>query len=251
MPQSQLTGRDWIALNQRQRRFLKLYLGDSEIAGNGTRCYMAAYSQENIQCAQRSASKLLKNPHVRALIDKVESAAFEELQIDAKYVLGQSIRLLDRAMGDDSFDVVEVETDPDTGSERVSVTSQRSYDPATAHKALQLIGQHKDVQAFQVTVEHNHTHHLEQRLAARSKLIEGRATQVLDADPGEAQQLVELEHAPAHSDHVESHAEAGGSSTGVDPAGQTSKGSMPAEVNEERARAQEKTSSERAGATAD
>ena len=261
MPQTQLNGRDWIALNQRQRTYLKLYLGDSKIAGNATRCYMAAYSQENVQCAQRSASKLMTNPHIKALIAKVEAAAFEQLQVDAAYVLDQSVRLLDRAMGDESVEVIETHTDAD-GSERVSVTQRRDYDPATAKAALQLIGQHRQVQAFQVTVEHNHTHHLEQRLAARSKLIEGRA-QVIDDppalasdDPAQVQQLAHVDPAPAHvdiTDHDQnSHTPKGeGGQAPAAPAGHTSKRVHAGGGQEERARAQEKTSAERAGATAD
>ena len=43
-----------------------------------------------------------------------------------------------------------------------------------------MIGNHRDISAFTQNIEVSHTHHLEQRLAARSKLIEGSA-QVLDA----------------------------------------------------------------------
>ena len=189
-------GNHYQSLNAKQRQYIKLYTGHSQLGGNATRCYMAAYDQKNEFCAQRSASFLMNhNPHIAAILAQAEERAINQITINAKYVLDQSVRLHRLAMGDDSFDHVVVETDPDTGEERTTVTEQRSYDPATAKAALQLIGQHKDIQAFSVTVEHTHTHLLERRLAARSKLIEGRATAVDPAQvahqPGvEAAQVV-------------------------------------------------------------
>lgn len=252
-----------MALNHRQRQFVRLYLGDSSINGNGTRCYMAAYSTDNEIAAQRSASRLLKREHVRAIIDAVEAEALDQLQIDANYVKAQSLRLYARAMGDEPFEYAEVQTDPDTGADTVTVTSRREYDPATATKALQMIGQHKDIQAFTQTIEHNHTHHLEQRLAARSKAIEGRA-QVLD-DPAQVGQLVD-DPGPGQGDPAaqvgtfppfdagdhHNDADTVGADTGgrADTAEHTQ---APKRVHagggqEERAHAREETSSERAGA---
>jgi hypothetical protein len=100
----------------------------------------------------------------------------EATGINAEYVLRQSIRLYDRAMGDEAIPgETTIETDPETGQERVTTSECHEYDPATARQALQMIGQHKSVQAFSQTVEHNHTHTLENRLAARSKAIEKAA----------------------------------------------------------------------------
>lgn len=178
------------AMKFRHRQFLKLYLGQTPIAGNATQCYKAVYGDHVTErSAQVSGARLLQLPHVKDAIEKANAKAIEELAVDAGFVLKESLRLYQRAMGDDSYDHVKVDTDPDTGAERVSVRSERSYDPATAHKALQAIGQHRDVQAFTQTVEHTHTHVLEQRLAARSKMIEGRAAQVLDQLPGDPADL--------------------------------------------------------------
>lgn len=233
MSQTHYRGRHWMALNQRQRLFVKLYLGDTAIHGNGTRCYMAAYCTDNVGAAQRSANRLLKNPDVRAIIEAVTAEALEQLQVDATFVLNESLRLYKRAMGDDAVEVVHVETDHETGQERVHVTSRRDYDPATAHKALQAIGQHRDVQAFTQTVEHTHTHVLEQRLAARSKAIEGRATQV---DDGPADLM------------LANDTEGPGEAIKADPAGQTSKRVHAAGGQSAAASSADETSSERAGA---
>ena len=96
-------------------------------------------------------------------------------------------------MGDEAYDHVETRVDPDTGAELVTHREERSYDPATAHKALTSIGQHKDVQAFAVTVEHNHTHRLEQALARRGKQIEAAA------------EARTIEHAPQAAELVAPH----------------------------------------------
>jgi len=246
------------AMKFRHRQFLKLYLGNTPIAGNATQCYKAVYGDHITErSAQVSGARLLQLPHIEQAIIQAEQIALDQLAVDAQFVLKENLRLYQRAMGDESFDHVEVDTDPDTGQERVSVTSQRSYDPATAHKALTSIGQHRDVQAFSQVIEHTHTHVLEQRLAARSKLIEGRA-QVLDA-----QQLVEadlVDHAPADVDQVEQAPARIDDSTGVQgeapgvgiehaPAHTAAKRVHPGGGQDERARAQEKTIAEREGAT--
>ena len=235
------------AMKFRHRQFLKLYLGQTPIAGNATQCYKAVYGDHVTErSAQVSGARLLQLPHVRDAIEKANAKAIEELAVDAGFVLKESLRLYQRAMGDDSYDHVKVDTDPDTGAERVSVRSERSYDPATAHKALQAIGQHRDVQAFTQTVEHTHTHVLEQRLAARSKMIEGRAAQVLDQLPGDPNQEGDSQHSIEHhapaagAGYEEAHAEGAGDSKRVHiGGGQSGRGIDP-----------DVSSSEREGATA-
>ena len=178
-------------LNYRQRKFLQLYTGRSEIAGNATQCYKAVYAAKDERCAQVGGSRLLRNPVIANRLEKAEQKAIDKLSVDATFVLQENMRLYKRSMGDEAYDSINVTIDPVTGQESVQLTEQRNYDPATAHKALTSIGQHKDIQAFTQTVEHNHTHVLEQRLAARSKVIEGRAlrddvAQLVELEPGQA-----------------------------------------------------------------
>lgn len=252
----------WQRLNGRQRQFVRLYNGSTEIAGNATRCYMAAYGLTNEYSAQRAGSRLLKNPSVKALLDAADRKAREELALDAQFVLEQSYRLYARAMGDDTFDQVTIEADANTGEERIHVHSRRDYDPATARAALQLIGQHKDVQAFTQQVEHTHVHHLEQRLAARSKAIEGRA-QVLRVEqlpaadrvdlPGHASAAHEIPADRAVGDDGSSyvaHAEGRGEAD-VTRGAQGAKRVHPGGGQDERAREKKISAPEREGATAD
>ena len=171
-------------LNHKQRQFIKHYMGrDPKLHAHATNSYKAAYGLTDTRSAAVCGSKLLQNPLVRQLIAKATARLDEKIITDSSFVLKQSRRLYDRAMGDEAIpgDAV-VTVDPETGEESVHVPETRQYDPATARQALQLIGQHKDVQAFSVTVEHSHTHRLEQRLAARSKVVEGRAG-LIEHDP--------------------------------------------------------------------
>jgi len=188
-------------LSGRQRKFIKYYTGrNPDLHGNATRSYKAAYGLTDTRSASVCGSKLMKRPLVKALIAKAIARMDEETIVDAGFVLKQSKRLYDRAMGDEPVPGVPViAIDPRTGDEVVTVPERYDYDPATARQALQLMGQHKDVQAFTQTVEHNHTHMLEQRLAARSKVIEGRAGQIGDGPylGGDPQQPAHLEHDPS------------------------------------------------------
>jgi phage terminase small subunit len=171
-------------LNHKQRQFVKHYMGrNPDLHGNATRSYKAAYGIVDTQSAAVGGSRLLQNPLIKDLVEKARQRLDEQIVADASFVLRESKRLYDRAMGDEPIpgDTV-IDVDPETGDERVTVSERREYDPATARAALQLIGQHKSVQAFTVNVEHSHTHRLEQRLASRAKIIEGKAAQV-DRDP--------------------------------------------------------------------
>lgn len=259
------------AMKFRHRQFLKLYLGQTPIAGNATQCYKAVFGKDMAErSAQVGGARLLALPHIKEAITKANEIALADLAIDAGFVLRENLRLYARAMGDDSYDHIKVDIDPDTGAERVHVTEHRSYDPATAHKALQSIGQHKDIQAFSQTIEHNHTHQLEQRLAARSKVIEGRAQVLTDSqgsrslvdqgaaaggaglpDP-DATDANPATHAGDRINDDAHHAAQAGEGHGAHAAGHAgAKRVHRAEVNDERARAREETSAERAGATGD
>ena len=167
-------------LNAKQRKWLKLYLGkDENLHGNATRCYKAVYGLTDDRSAQVSGSRLLHHPMIKKLITEATERMDKRIVLDAGFVLEQSKRLYDRAMGDEAIPGEAVITvDPETGRERVTVTERRDYDPTTARHALQMIGQHKSVQAFTQTIEHSHTHKLEQRLQARSKVIEGKASRL-------------------------------------------------------------------------
>jgi hypothetical protein len=204
-------------LNPKQQHWLRLYTGrDPDVAGNATACYKRTYGTDNDRVAQAGASRLLNHPKIAPILQRIEAEAVASAGINAQFVLDQSLRLYDTAMGDLPVDR-EVRTIRADGTERVERRQTREYDPNTAHKALTMLGNNKHVQAFQQNIEISHTHYLEERLAARSKAIEGRA-QVID------------DSAPALADDSQ-------------------RGSISAEVNSNSNAPAEKTSSEREGAT--
>ena len=173
-------------INPQQAAFLRLYLGrNDKYHGNATRSYMRAFGIDSERSAQVSSSRLLKKPAIAAFVAQARDKALSEAEADAAFVLGQSLRLYDRAMGDAAIEVDVVDQimhkDEETGERtlvhRVRTLEKREYNPTIAHKALELIGRHTSVQAFQDNVEHTHTHTLIERLNARSRAVEAAAAQ--------------------------------------------------------------------------
>lgn len=183
-------------LNPKQRKFLRLYLGrDDRYLGNATKCYMLVYDCESERVAQTSGSRLLKNPVIAGEIALFDEAQQNAMIADAGFVLEQSVRLYDRAMGDQAVevDVIDkVKQDDGSTVSRLRTLTQRLYNPGIARQALELIGRHTSIQAFQDNVEHTHTHKLEQALARRGKQVEERAHANGDID-GVAHQVPDSE----------------------------------------------------------
>ena len=159
-------------LTTKQQAFVRYYLGrDMVYHGNATKSYKRAYGDcSDERVAQSSGSRLTKLPPIAALIAKYRDKAAKATQVDANFVLAQSVRVYDRAMGDEAIEVDHIDASGAT------VTSEiREHMPAIAVKALELIGKHTAVQAFQDNVEHTHVHRLEQALAARQRAVESKA----------------------------------------------------------------------------
>ena len=190
-------------LNAQQQRWWQFYTGrDPELRGNATRSYMRAYGTQNERVAQVGGSRLLHHPVIAPLLEKVEAKAVEAAGIDAQFVLDQSLRLYDTAMGD--LPVSDSVTDVDQhGRETVKQRHTRSYDPRVALKALDLIGNNKHVQAFQQNIEVSHTHYLEERLAAKSKAIEGRAQRISEERGSIEPEVKKIAHEPGEKTSCE------------------------------------------------
>jgi len=155
---------------------MRLYLSrDKRYRGNATQSYMKAYDVTDEKIAQSAGSRLANNPVIAGHIEKAFQKELDNLGIDAGFVLEQSVRLYDRAMGDEGIEIDVI--DVVDGVHKPRTITERRYDPQVAKASLELIGRHTSVQAFQDNVEHTHTHRLEQRLAQRSKQVEHAATQ--------------------------------------------------------------------------
>ena len=142
-------------LTVKQQRFLECYLGaDPGLHGNATKCYLKVY-QCSLKAAESGGARLLQNVKVIAEISIHQDKVAEKINVTAEYVLRQSMRYLEIAFGDKP--------------------TPENFNPSGVKGALELIGKHVAVKAFQENIEHSHTHKLEQRLAERSKQVEDRA----------------------------------------------------------------------------
>ena len=146
-------------LTFKQLLFVKHYTSDDAITcGNATQSYKKAYQPTGCErTTQAMASKLLRQPKIAARLASAESKAHKEIEWNALRVLQESVRLYDRCMGD---------------------IEGYSFNAGASRAALELIGRNTGIGAFTETIEVSHTHYLEQALAKRSKVIEGRASVV-------------------------------------------------------------------------
>ncbi len=83
-------------------------------------------------------------------------------------------------MGDEAYPIEYEHTDPETGEITVETYYMRSFNPAGAEAALELIGRNRGIQAFKDNVEVSHTHYLEEALAKRAKIVEASAIRKLE-----------------------------------------------------------------------
>ena len=144
-------------LSAKDHKFADNYFGGpDDLRGNATACYRDLHPRAKDNTCQVEGSKLLSKPMVAKYLQSRREKLTEITGINAEYVLRQSIRYLEIAIGDRP--------------------APENFNHAGVKAALELIGRHTQIQAFRDTIEHTHTHVLEQRLAARSKAIEQAAT---------------------------------------------------------------------------
>lgn len=164
-------------LNLKQLAFVKHYLGtDETIAGNATACYRIAYqSKAAPKTVNAMASKLMASTKIKRVIEAATRKAVDAVNWSARTVLDESVMLYNRCMGYEPHPVEVTTKDPKTGEYVTTIVHHRSFNPAGARAALELIGRNTGIQAFQDNVEVSHTHYLEQALAKRAKAVEARA----------------------------------------------------------------------------
>ena len=155
-------------LSAKDRQFADHYFGGAaDVRGNATACYHEIHPRAKQRTCEVNGSRKLRQAEVVEYLESMRDKLTETTGINAEYVLRQSIRLYNRAMGDEP-----IEVDVVTPSGELRTIERREYNPQVAKAALELIGKHTQVQAFRDNVEHTHTHRLEHRLAAKSKAVE-------------------------------------------------------------------------------
>jgi hypothetical protein len=107
---------------------------------NQTQSYLAAckkMGRKPSKNPETSASEMLSYPNVIEFINSVKVKAAEEAQIDAAWVLKQAVAVHERCM--QAEPVIDRDGAP---------TGEYKFEHAGANKALEIIGKHIDVQAF-------------------------------------------------------------------------------------------------------
>ena len=140
-------------LSAKDQQFADLYYGGpGDLMGNVTACYRELHPRAKDNTCQVEGSKILSKPMVAEYLQANREKLTEVTGINTEYVLRQSIRYLEIAIGDRP--------------------APENFNHAGVKAALEIIGRHTQVQAFRDTVEHTHTHRLEQALARKSREFE-------------------------------------------------------------------------------
>ena len=119
-------------LTDKQERYCQEYIIDLNATKAAKR---AGYSETS---AYSIAGENMKKPDILERIAELKAEVAEELKIDAKWVLQQAVKLHLRCMQEEQ--VIDSEGSP---------TGEYKFEHAGANKALETIGKHVDVQAFQ------------------------------------------------------------------------------------------------------
>lgn len=119
------------------RKFIEHYAR----TGHGTKSAIFAGYAEN--SAAVTASRLLKKANIVAEIAEEIKALTKKYKVDSDWVKNQAVLLHQRA-------VLNAPVIDASGE----VVEGVGYDPNTAHKALKMVGEHKDVMAFDNTIKH-------------------------------------------------------------------------------------------------
>lgn len=117
-------------LTDKQQRFCEEYIIDLNATQAAIR---AGYSEKT---AQQVGSENLSKPVIAELIHSLKAERSEKLTIDAEWVLKSAKEVFDRCM--------QYEPVMDSNG----ATGEYKFEHSGANKALDLIGKHVDVQAF-------------------------------------------------------------------------------------------------------
>lgn len=87
-------------LNDKHELFIQTWLANGR---NGTRAYLAAYPDSTESGAAICASRLLKDPLVKARINELVKARYEELNITAEHIAQELAEMAFAAKGDEHY----------------------------------------------------------------------------------------------------------------------------------------------------
>lgn len=130
-----------MALTAKQEKFCLEYLIDLNATQGAIR---AGYSKKT---AKQIATENLSKPVIQERIVELINKRNEKIGVNADYVLSQAVEMLDIAMGRTETKILVKESIGDGRTETIMRAFKKHDMPAIA-KALEIIGKHVDVKAF-------------------------------------------------------------------------------------------------------
>ena len=140
---------DEFGLNLKQREFSDLYRGGpDDLRGNAKRCYMETHPRAGEKTAEVNGCKWLRNTKIAKYIKAKSDEVSEKCGINAQWVLNQAVAVHERCM--QSRPVLDKKGDPVLAElEDGTLTPAYAFDASGANKALEIVGKHVDVKAFE------------------------------------------------------------------------------------------------------
>ena len=121
-----------VKLTAKQELFCYEYLKDLNAAAAAVR---AGYSEKT---AKEIGCENLTKPNITDFITKLKAERIEEVKIDAQWVLRQAVKVHERCM----------QAEPVTDRDGAPI-GEYKFEHSGANKALEIIGKHVDVKAFE------------------------------------------------------------------------------------------------------
>lgn len=157
-------------LTAKQKLFCHEYLIDLNATQAAIR---AGYSEKT---AKEIGCENLTKPNILEFVNKAKEERIEEVKVDANYVLSQSVKLHERCMQ-------EIEPYTDKKGNHIHDKEGNGlyvFNAAGAAKALELVGKHVDIQAF--NEKHEHTGVIEQVIMNKDEYKKMREEMLKDDD---------------------------------------------------------------------
>jgi phage terminase small subunit len=153
-PRKKIEKLDEHGLTLKQREIADLYRGGGDaLRGNAKLCYWAIHPRAKESTAETEGPKIIRKPQIQAYLKVKSQEIAEKCDIDAAWILRQSIAVHERCMQtkpvlDRKGDPVMVTIESPDG-EDVEMVPAFTFDAAGANKALELAGKNVNVQAFE------------------------------------------------------------------------------------------------------
>ncbi|MDT3453362.1 terminase small subunit [Pasteurella multocida] len=129
-------GRGESKLTDKQKRFIEEYLIDLNATQAAIR---AGYAEKT---ANREGSRLLSNVDIQEAIQEAKNKRSERVQISQDDVLRDLIELRDMCMARKSVIVTDTVKNNQEGTVTAVDNTVYAFEPASANKALELLGKH-------------------------------------------------------------------------------------------------------------